>query len=266
MRVVNACVRPVEGQIAPPDPVSAGFRDPATHAGALPALRLSVLHDLICPWSRLGVHRLLRVLGRRRGLNWSISWEPFLLHAEMPRLGMAYAEYTRQKYGTVERARRVERSVSTLARAEGLCFRFERLQRMPSTIPAHWLIDWATPRIAAPERLAALVLSLSAAHFERGLDISLPAVLAEIAASHGLDPDLARQMLLRGREAADSILSRSREHAELGMNGIPCLVTPEGLALAGAQDEPALERMLDVALHWRAEPRTTGLRREPVSA
>ena len=224
----------------------AGVRPDASGDSDHPVLHLSVLHDLVCPWSRLGAHRLLRVLARR-DRRWSIRWEPFLLHAEMPRLGMSYGEYTRQKYGSAERARRMERTVSALGRSEGVGFRFERIQRVPSTIAAHRLIGWAEAQAGSADRLAGLVLSLSGAHFERGLDLSLPSVLAEIAAAHGYDPDAARTVLLRGREAADHVLARAHANAELGVNGIPCMVTADGLAIAGAQDEPAIERLLDVA-------------------
>nr|WP_246330138.1 DsbA family protein [Endobacter medicaginis] len=247
MASVNACVRPDEADIAAPvPPIGSACRPDASVAGPDRVLHLSVLHDLICPWSRLAICRLLRVLSRR-GRPWSIVWEPFLLHAEMPRLGMAYVEYARQKYGTAERARRMERTVSALGRGEGVGFRFDRIQRVPSTIAAHRLIEWASSCRTTPDHLAGLVLSLSTAHFERGLDLSLPSVLAEIAAMHGLDPNAARAVLLRGREAADHVQMRAQANAALGINGIPCLVTEDGLAIAGAQDEPAIERLLDVA-------------------
>ena len=211
---------------------------------APPRARLSieVVHDLVCPWCYLGVRRLQRTLAGRPDLLADITWRPFLLNPDMPRAGMARADYVLRKFGGEERARRLHATIGGLGRAEGIAFRFERIARTPSSVDGHRLVRWAHRFGRAGE----VVEALFAAHFCDGRDIGNGAVLTAIAASCGLRADAAAAFLGSGAEAEAVHADNLRAH-RLGINGVPCFVVGGRHAIAGAQEPEVIERLLDVA-------------------
>jgi len=206
-------------------------------------LVIEVVHDLVCPWCYLGVHRLLRTLQRRPDVAYDLAWHPFLLNPDMPRTGMPRHDYVIRKFGGEERARRLYGSITDIGRNEGLGFRFDRIRLTPSSVDAHRLV-----RLAAREgRADAMVQALFAAHFTEGLDIGDIQVLAALAATCGLDPTAARAFL-DGTDERDVVHAENLRAHRLGINGVPCFVLAGRHAIAGAQESEVLERLLDVAL------------------
>lgn len=212
---------------------------------APPRARLSieVVHDLICPWCYLGVRRLLRTLARRPDIEAELTWRPFLLNPDMPRMGMSRADYVVRKFGGEERARRLYASITEIGRAEGIHFCFERVRRTPSSVDAHRLVRYG----ARFGRGAELVEAIFAAHFADGRDIGDVAVLAAIGASCGLKPAATRAFLASDAEA-DAVHADNLRAHRLGINGVPCFVVGGHHAIAGAQEPEVLERLLDVAM------------------
>lgn len=200
------------------------------------------MHDLICPWCYLGVRRMLRTLRQRPDLLFDISWRPFLLNPDMPRAGMAQADYVIRKFGGEDRARRLYASITEIGRAEGVQFRFERIRRTPSSVNAHRLVRWASGFSRADE----VVEALFAAHFTDGRDIGDIGVLAAIAASCGLSPVEAR-LFLSGDADIDGVHADNLRAHRLGINGVPCFVIGGRHAIAGAQEPEVIERLLDIA-------------------
>ncbi len=211
---------------------------------APPKARLSVeiVHDLVCPWCYLGVRRLLRTLRRRPDLLFDLTWRPFLLNPDMPRMGMARSDYVVRKFGGEDRARRLYGSIAEIGRGEGVQFRFDRVRRTPSSVDAHRLVRWAN-RFG---RAAEMVEALFAAHFTDGRDIGEIAVLSAIAASCGLSQMEARGFLL-GDADIDAVHADNLRAHRLGINGVPCFVIGGHHAIAGAQEPEVIERLLDVA-------------------
>ena len=209
-----------------------------------PRLAVAIVHDLVCPWCYLGYRRLRRALARRPDLVVELSWRPFLLNPDMPRTGMSRAEYVARKFGSEERARRLHSSITELGASENVRFRFDRMTRIPSSVDAHRLVRHAAA--VAPAVTATLVELLFAAHFADGLDTGDARVLVAIAAASGLDPAGARR-LLAGAEGADVIHGENIRSHRLGINGVPCLLVGDELAIAGAQEPEVIERLLDAA-------------------
>ena len=205
-------------------------------------LSVEVVHDLVCPWCYLGVRRLLRTLRRRPELQFDLVWRPFLLNPDMPRAGMARADYVSRKFGGEDRARRLYASIAEIGLAEGLQFRFERIRSTPSSVDAHRLVRLA----ARYGRASEMVEALFAAHFTDGRDLGDLRVLTAVAASCGLDGEAARQFLL-GEEETDAVHSENLRAHRLGINGVPCFVVAGRHAIAGAQEPEVIERLLDVA-------------------
>jgi len=211
---------------------------------APPKARLSVeiVHDLVCPWCYLGVRRLLRTLRRRPDLLFDLTWRPFLLNPDMPRVGMSRSDYVVRKFGGEDRARRLYGSIAEIGRSEGLQFRFDRVRRTPSSVDAHRLVRWANRFGGAAD----MVEALFAAHFTDGRDIGDIAVLGAIAASCGLEPMAVRNFLFSDAEI-DAVHADNLRAHRLGINGVPCFVIGGHHAIAGAQEPEVIERLLDIA-------------------
>ncbi len=205
-------------------------------------LPIEVVNDLVCPWCYLGVRRLFRSLARRPDLLVDLTWRPFLLNPDMPRAGMARADYVVRKFGGEERARRLYASIAEIGRVEGVMFRFDRIKRTPSSLDAHRLVRWAARFGRADE----VVEAIFAAHFSDGRDIGDPGVLAAIASSCGLRATAARAFLASDTDI-DAVHADNLRAHRLGINGVPCFVVSGCHAIAGAQEPEVIERLLDVA-------------------
>ncbi len=206
-------------------------------------LSIEVVHDIVCPWCFLGLRRLMRTLRRRPDLSFELTWRPFLLNPDMPRAGMARAEYVVRKFGGEERARRLYASITEIGRGEGLLFRFERIRRTPSSVDAHRLVRWAS----GYGRGAEVVEALFSAHFTDGLDIGDVQVLAAVASACGLNGGEALRFLY-GDAEIDTVHAENLRAHRLGINGVPCFVVGGRHAIAGAQEPEVIERLLDVAV------------------
>ncbi len=205
-------------------------------------LGIEIVHDLVCPWCYLGVRRLTRTLRRRPDILFELTWRPFLLNPEMPRLGMARPDYVVRKFGGEDRARRLYATITEVGRTEGVQFRFDRIRRTPSSVDAHRLVRYATRYGRADE----MVEALFAAHFTEGYDIGDHDVLASIAGAFGIDPAATRRFLMSDDETEAVHADNLRAH-RLGINGVPCFVLDGNHAIAGAQEPEVIERLLDIA-------------------
>jgi predicted DsbA family dithiol-disulfide isomerase len=212
-------------------------------APARKRLAIEIVHDLVCPWCYLGLNRLIRTLQTRPEIGFDLIWRPFLLNPDMPRAGMARADYVVRKFGGEERARRLYTSITEIGRTEGLMFRFERIRRTPSSVDAHRLVRWAASLGHGP----AMVEALFGAHFADGRDIGDLQVLIAVAGSLGLDPMAAQSFLFSEAEAETVHAENLRAH-RLGINGVPCFVVASRHAIAGAQEPEVIARLLDVAI------------------
>jgi predicted DsbA family dithiol-disulfide isomerase len=209
-----------------------------------PSIRLGieVVHDLVCPWCYLGVRRLIRTLRRRPDIQFELTWRPFLLNPDMPRVGMARPDYVVRKFGGEDRARRLYATITEVARTEGLQFRFDRIRRTPSSVDAHRLVRYAGRFGHASE----MVEALFAAHFSEGCDIGDHDLLAAVAGTFGMDPLAVRRFLASEQETEAVHADNLRAH-RLGINGVPCFVVEGTHAIAGAQEPEVIERLLDIA-------------------
>ncbi len=205
-------------------------------------LGIEIVHDLVCPWCYLGVRRLIRTLRRRPDILFELTWRPFLLNPDMPRLGMPRPDYVVRKFGGEDRAKRLYATISEVGRSEGLQFRFDRIRRTPSSVDAHRLVRYA----ARYGRADDMVEALFAANFTDGHDIGDHDVLAAIATAYGMDPVAVRRFLASDDETEAVHADNLRAH-RLGINGVPCFVVDGSHAIAGAQEPEVIERLLDIA-------------------
>jgi predicted DsbA family dithiol-disulfide isomerase len=205
-------------------------------------LSIEVIYDLICPWCFIGTRRLMRALRRRPEYAVSIKWRPFLLNPDMPRGGMSRVDYLTRKFGAEDRARRLFTSITQLGRGEDILFRFDQIKRSPSSVDAHRLVGYASG-FGRAEIVADAIFT---AYFTDGLDIGSAEVLVRVAMQCGLDRREARDYLASG-DGTDQVHGDNLRAHRLGINGAPCFVLGRRHAIAGAQEEEVLDRLLNVA-------------------
>jgi predicted DsbA family dithiol-disulfide isomerase len=182
-------------------------------------MKLEIASDVICPWCYIGKKRLEKALKLLNGdVPLEISWLPFQLNPDMPKDGVARAEYRKAKFGSLERSRQLDARVIEEGKGEGIDFAFERIQRTPNTSSAHQLI-------AIAEDQNKVVDALFKAYFEEAKDIGDPKVLAEIAEQCGV----------KGwPEKAQDVSALEDEVRGMGISAVPTFIFERRTGVSGA--------------------------------
>ena len=203
-------------------------------------LQVEVIADLICPWCYLGKRRLDDALSAVHGPS-SVSWYPFQLNPGMPGSGMAIDEYLASKFGDPQELQPALAELTLAGKAEGINFRFDKLDRVPNTLNAHRVMQLAESSGADTSVLAEDILR---GFFEHGLDIADRDVLGDLAAPHGitvrdihetLDNDQSRRL----------VLSQEAQVRQSGVTGVPDFLVNKRLFVVGAQSTDNLVRVFD---------------------
>lgn len=216
-------------------------------------MQVLIYADFVCPWCYIGKRRLDRAealwraqapVGREPLEH---GWRPFQLNPTMPLEGMERDAYLNWKLGGPERVAFIHDRLAKEGAAEGLRFAFDRIGRMPNTLAAHRLVDWAQSRSgAAPGAADAVADALFAAYFSEGRDIGDLGVLADIAAAQGLSGGEA-EAYLRGDGGLEAMREADVQARARGVNAVPCYVMGGSYALSGAQPPEVFLRMFEFA-------------------
>ncbi len=113
-------------------------------------------------------------------------------------------------------------------------------KRIPNTLNAHRLIHWA----GLESRQTPVVAALFRAYWREGRDIGNVGVLADIAASAGLDRATIVR-LLDGDADRDTIMARDAHARDRGVTGVPCFVVADQYVLSGAQPVALWQQAMD---------------------
>ncbi|GAB0114477.1 DsbA family oxidoreductase [Acidisoma sp. C75] len=213
-----------------------------------PPISVEIVYDIVCPWCFIGTRRLLRAGRRRPELSLATQWRPFLLNPDMPRAGMPWADYVLRKFGSHERARRLQASITEIGRLEGIAFRFDRILTMPSSVDAHRLVAFAA-EFGCADQMADVLFT---AHFVEGRDLGHRGELLDLGRQIGL-PLLELRELLAGDRGVDHVYAENLRAHRLGINGAPCFILGRRHAIAGAQEPEVLECLLKVAAQDNGE-------------
>jgi len=192
---------------------------------------IDVVSDVVCPWCYIGKRRLEAALAMKPDVAVEVRWRPYFLNPWIPREGIDRKRYLETKFGSVERYAAIAERVAAAAAAEGLTYASDKIARQPNTLDCHRLILWARNNGAAgpmKQRLMDL-------YFSEGADLTDAEVLAGAAIDCGMDGDLVRRLL-----ASDADVARIEQEAnsakEAGIDGVPCFIFGNVLAVSGAQD------------------------------
>jgi predicted DsbA family dithiol-disulfide isomerase len=165
----------------PPPPKRARALD------AAPA-RLEIFFDLACPFcllAKLSIDQLQRTTG----LALEISWSPLILYPQLPAEGIDFQTAHSGKYG--ERARELQLQVERRAAAFGLVIDHSRIGKVPNTIDAHRVVQFA----ARGGRAGVMIEALLRGNFTDYRDLTNRDDLVAIGAGAGFDAHALRRYL-----------------------------------------------------------------------
>ena len=206
---------------------------------------VDVVSDVVCPWCFIGKRRLEKALALRPDIAVELRWRPYFLNDWIPREGIDRKTYLETKFGSVDRYTSIAGRVRGAAEEEGLVYRLEKISRQPNTLDCHRLILWAR-NTGEPARMKQRLMDL---YFTEGADLTDREVLVQAAVDCGMDGDLVRGLL-----ASDADVERVSQEAQsakdAGIDGVPCFIFGNVLAVSGAQ---APEYLADALARASAE-------------
>jgi predicted DsbA family dithiol-disulfide isomerase len=195
-----------------------------------PPLPIDVVSDVVCPWCYIGKRRLEQAIALKPDIPVAVRWHPYFLNPWVPREGMSRADYLTRKFGSVERYQGIAGRVAAAAAAEGLVYDLDKIARQPNTLDCHRLILWAG-NTGDPGRMKQRLMEL---YFAEGADLSDPEVLVGAAVACDLDGDLVRRLLASDADVA-RVEGEAKSAQEAGIDGVPCFIFGQALAVSGAQ-------------------------------
>ena len=196
----------------------------------IPALRIDIVSDIVCPWCVVGYRQLAEALKQTHTAH-EIHWHPFELNPDMPEEGQNLREHIMEKYGSSQQESDASRVRITEAGAEvGFEFNFTDDPRMHNTFKAHQLLNWAADYGLKHE----LKQALFAAHFTDNRNISDEEVLADIAEDVGLDREQALAVLADQRYA-EVVRTAEQQMQQQDIQSVPAVIFNQRHLVSGAQ-------------------------------
>jgi predicted DsbA family dithiol-disulfide isomerase len=220
----------------------------------LPRLSVDIVSDVMCPWCIIGWLKFESVIAHFADrLAMRVQWHPFELNPDMPPEGEDAVEHVMCKYGVSAQQSRA--NTGRLAEiAAGLGFAMNRGPdfRMRNSFDAHRLLAWAGA-LEEPEQAAAagvqtaLKLALFRAHFTDNRDVGDHGVLADVAASVGLDGARAAA-LLASDDYGEMVRAEEAYWIDRNITGVPAFILGGRLLIPGAQEPEAFIRVIEKKL------------------
>jgi predicted DsbA family dithiol-disulfide isomerase len=210
------------------------------HQNAATPLTIDVVSDVVCPWCFIGKKRLEKALALKPDIPVEVRFRPYFLNPWVPREGMSRDDYLTAKFGSPERYQGIAGRVAATARAEGLVYASEKMQRQPNTLDCHRLILWAS----AIGKAAQMKQRLMDLYFTEGGDLSDREVLVRAAADIGLDADETRERLASDADVAE-VEKAAANAKNAGIDGVPTYILGGVAALSGAQPPEVLAEAIE---------------------
>lgn len=193
-------------------------------------VRLDIFSDPVCPWCHVGKLNLDRALADHPDHPFQIDWHPFQLNPDMPKEGVEKRPWLEAKLGGKARVDAVHERLREVARKAGVALDPDRPARIPNTLDAHRLILWA----GLQGRQNAVVTAIFRAYWDEGRDIGAPEVLADIAATAGMDRATTLRLLASDADAAD-LIARDGDARHKGVTSVPTFLIAQHYVVSGAQ-------------------------------
>ena len=206
-------------------------------------LRIDFVSDVACPWCAVGLASLEQALHKLDGeVAVDLHFQPFELNPQMGPEGQDLTEHIAQKYGaTPEQQAQNRENIAQRGAAVGFQFRKEGRGRVWNTFDAHRLLYWAGEQGAQQQR--DLKMALLKAYHGEARKVADPEVLAEVAASVGLDRQAAADVLASGRYA-DEVRAQEQHFQGLGIHAVPSVIINNRHLIQGGQPPEMFEQAL----------------------
>lgn len=218
---------------------------------AMPRLSVDIVSDVMCPWCIIGWLKFQKVMQHFEGrLAFRVQWHPFELNPDMPPEGEDAAAHVMRKYGvSAEQSAANSGRLAAIASELGFMFNRGPSFRMRNSFDAHRLLTWAgaleeAEQAAATGVQTALKLALFRAHFTDNRDVSDHAVLADVAASVGLDAARAAA-ILASDDYAEMVRVEEAYWADQNVTGVPAFILGGRMLIPGAQDPDVFIRVIE---------------------
>jgi predicted DsbA family dithiol-disulfide isomerase len=207
------------------------------------ALHIDFVSDVACPWCAVGLASLERALQNLGdAVPVDLHFQPFELNPQMGPEGQDVTEHLTQKYGsTPEQQAQARAGIAQRGAAVGFDFRKEGRGRIWNTFDAHRLLTWAGEQGAAQQR--ALKMALLRAYHGEARNVADHAVLADVAASVGLDRKAAEDVLASDRYARE-VRDAEQHWQSLGIHAVPSVIVNRRHLIQGGQPPELFERAL----------------------
>jgi predicted DsbA family dithiol-disulfide isomerase len=212
-------------------------------------MKVEIWSDVMCPFCYIGKRKFERALAQfPEREKVSVEWKSFQLNPELVnKSGQSIHEYLAERKGwTLSYAKQLNEQVTGMAAEVGLEYNFDKAV-VANSFDAHRFAH-----LAAKYGLGdAAEESLFKAYFTEGKDISDRAVLAELGAAIGLDPEEVSSTL-SGNTYAREVQQDIAEAAALGARGVPFFVIDRKYAVSGAQPEETFLKALQQSFSEQA--------------
>lgn len=203
-------------------------------------IRLDIFSDPVCPWCFIGKANLDRALEAYPDHPFVIDWHPFRLNPDMPPEGVDKVEYLSARFGGPDQLTTIHARLTDFATKAGVDLDPDKPKRIPNTLNAHRLIHWA--RIEGTQSL--VVAALFRAYWGDGRDIGDATVLADIAASCGMDRAAVLRLLASDADAED-IQARDADARSKGVTAVPTFLIAQQYVLSGAQPVSVWQQIIE---------------------
>jgi predicted DsbA family dithiol-disulfide isomerase len=208
------------------------------------SLSIDIVSDIVCPWCFIGKRRLEAALDLYRARNPAaaapqVTYHPFELNPDVPREGIARADYIAKKFGA--RGYSAHDRLVQAGTPLGIAFAFDRIARQPNTLAAHALIESARRHGVQ----GAVKEALMQAFFVDGLDLTDTATLVQISADAGLERQQA-EAAIADEELRRAVAEEEEKARGMGVQGVPFFIFNGRMVVEGAQPpETLLQAMLE---------------------
>jgi predicted DsbA family dithiol-disulfide isomerase len=208
------------------------------------ALSIDIISDVVCPWCFIGKRRLEAALELYRARKPAaaapqVTYHPFELNPDVPREGIARADYIAKKFGA--RGYSAHDRLVQAGKPLGIAFAFDRIGRQPNTLAAHALIEAARRHGVQ----GAVKEALMQAFFVDGLDLTDTETLVLIASQAGLERKQAKAAVV-DEELRRAVAEEEENARRMGVQGVPFFIFNNRLSVEGAQPpEVLLDAMLE---------------------
>lgn len=217
------------------------------------------VHDLVCPWCRIGLANLRAAAALRPEDPVTIRFRPYQLNPGMPEKGVEYQKYLSHLVGGGDPAQLNERVIKA-GEAAGVTFNFDRIQTAPNSLLAHVVVA------AMPEtERGAMIDAIHTAYFDEGRDIGDRDTLLAIAAEQGHDAR-ALGAALSYPDFRKMVGDLSEQIRKDGVEGVPFFVFNDAVALSGAYPPAQLVQAMAKAAEIAAERDAQQPQTEPAPA